>query len=374
MENLGLNNDVLVGDRKFHVQTNYSETKKTIVSSVFNEGQVIDSKEVQSFEEYSTEDIKEKMNSAHQELITEMEVLYYIYEKVKTVRHPTSSNKLGLLFLKKNLIEEAVEQFKLAIEIDPNFLEVYANLGKALIIADSNDEAIDVLKKGAEQAPNYADIQNYLGIACLYQEKFEEATKHLQEAINLNPNFIGAFFYLGVAQLAQSINANDGLDQLDINFQKKALEHFSVASERMVDRQFPNFQKVMHLVTQKNYKEAVDEFLLTKPKDVIKHVINVENEFYLKFMYGGKGKDDIFIADYVQKLVEIIEDHPDYADARNNLGIAYLIQCRNLFLKSLEAFRKALKINSSFKKADKNLKLAENDGKGFLILLRAILK
>jgi hypothetical protein len=91
-------------------------------------------------------------------------------------------------------------------------------------------------------------------------------------------------------------------------------------------------------------------------------------------MFGGKGKDDDYIQGYTNELKTAVADHPGYADLRNNLGTAYLIQCRNLFLNALEEFRQALKINPEFKKADKNLKLAENDGKGFLILLRAILK
>jgi tetratricopeptide (TPR) repeat protein len=100
----------------------------------------------------------------------------------------------------------------------------------------------------------------------------------------------------------------------------------------------------------------------------------LESEFYLKFMFGGKGKDDEFIIDYTNQLQQAVDKYPDYADLRNNLGIAYLIRCRNLFLNALEEFREALKINPEYKKAEKNLKLAENDGKGFLILLRAILK
>ena len=100
----------------------------------------------------------------------------------------------------------------------------------------------------------------------------------------------------------------------------------------------------------------------------------LESEFYLKFMFGGKGKDDEFIRDYAEQLRQAIDKYPGYADLRNHLGISYLIQCRNLFLSALEEFREALKINPEFKKAEKNLKLAENDGKGFLILLRAILK
>ncbi|MFQ5771631.1 MAG: tetratricopeptide repeat protein, partial [bacterium] len=322
MNKLGLNNDISVGDRKFHVQTDYSDLKKVIKTCVFNEGQVIDSKEVSTEDGLSLEEIKNRMNEIHQELITEMEVLYYIYEKVKTVKHAHSANKLGLLFLKKNLLKEAIEQFNLALEIDPNLTEVYVNLGRALIIADSCVEAIEVLEKGSNQAPNFADIQNYLGIAYLYQEKFENAIKYFQQAIKLNPNYIGAFYHLGMAQLAHSLICNNGHDQSHNDIQNKALEHLHLASERMVERQIPNFEKVMNLVTQKSYKEAVDEFLLTKPREALTHVLNIENEFYLKFMYGGKGKDDTFIAEYVQKLRELVDEHPDYADIRNNLGIA----------------------------------------------------
>lgn len=372
MENLGLNNDVLVGGRKFHIQTSYSDANRLIQSKVFNEGQVIDSREVQ-VDGAPMEEINSQLNSLHQEQITEMEILYYIYEKVKAVRHAPSSNKLGLLFLKKNLIKEAIEQFKLALEIDPNYHEVFANLGRALLVAGSYDEAVDYLQQAVEKAPNYADIQNYLGVAYLYQEKFPEAIQHLTEAIRLNENYIGAHYYLGIAHLAESLNKTELSDTTDDHHQK-AMDHIKLAVERMVDRQIPSFKKVLNLVQEKSYQEAVNFFLNSTPKEALTHFMNLENEFYLKFMYGGKGKDDTFIAEYVQKLRELLQEHPEYADVRNNLGIAYLIQCRNLFLKALEEFRAALKINPNFKKAEKNLKLAENDGKGFLILLRAILK
>ena len=370
MENLGLNTDVAVGERIFNIQSSFSESSKCIVSQVFNEGTQVDTREL-SAQDLSVDEIQNRMNELHEELITEMEVLYYIYEKVKTVRHATSSNKLGLVFLKKNLFKEAKEQFKLAIDIDPSYAEVFVNLARTLLIEDLFDEAIEVLSSGERAGPNFADIQNYLGIAYLYRENFDLAVTHLENAIRLNQNYIGAYYHLGMAHLAQALSNNRSVNPEQ---EKKALQYLSTASERMVNRQFPNYQKVMNSVYSKAYREAVDTFFQSKPRDFLEQVQNIENDFYLKFMYGGKGKDDTFISDYVDKLQEMIREHPDYADLRNSLGIANLIQCRNLFLKSLEEFRTALKINSQFHKADKNLKLAENDGKGFLILLRAILK
>lgn len=372
MENLGLNNDVSVGGRKFHVQTNLSESEQAIISNVFNEGEVIDSKRVELSDSVSSDEGKARMNDVHQEMITEMEVLYYIYEKVKTVRHAVSANKLGLLFLQKNLVQEAVEQFNLALEIDPNFAEAYTNYGKALLVEEDYEKAIEILEKGVETAPNFADLRNYLGVAYLRSRNYDEAVRQLEAAIDLNPDYLGAQFHLGLAKLGQSLNgAAEGDDREE---PQEALRHLELAAEKKNDAGVERFEQIMELAHHGSYQEAVDRFLETRPKDVLMNFMNIENEFYLKFMYGGKGKDDSFISDYVNELGELIQNNPTYADVHNNLGIAHLIQCRNLFLKALDEFRAALKINPNFKKAEKNLKLAENDGKGFLILLRAILK
>ncbi len=375
MENLGLNNDVSVGGRKFHVQTDLSDSGSMVVSNVFLDGQVIDTRKVEIENGLSDDASGQSVKEVHQQTITDMEILYYIDEKVKTVRHAASANKLGMLFLEKNLTDEAVAQFKLALEIDPEFSEVFANLGKALLMKDAFDEAIEVLERGARQAPQYADIQNFLGIAYLYKENFSKAVEHLQQAIKLNSNYIGAHYHLGMALLAQAVHKHEGTGATGSQETiQKATGYLNKAAERMVNRQIANFENVMTKVKEQDYSGAVDEFLLSKPREALAHFMDIENEFYLKFMYGGKGKDDSFIADYVEKLREQIARHPEYADIRNNMGVANLIQCRNLFLKALDEFRAALKINPNFKKAEKNLKLAENDGKGFLILLRAILK
>jgi len=371
MDNQGLNNDVLVGGRKFHVQTEYMSQTNRISGKVFNDGEVIDALDVDVDASVSAEEARQRVEEVHQRLITEMEVLYYIYEKVKTVMHAPSANKLGLLFLQRKLVKEAIEQFELALRIDANYADALTNLGKAHLIREAYDDAVEVLARGVQTAPEYADLRNYLGIAYLYREEYDKAIEQLEAAIRLNPNYIGAQYHLGIAMLARIADNPDngfgnGLDE--------ALAALNQAKEKAVNRDIPKFNEVIKLVDEQAYTAAVDEFLLTKPRDTIRHFSDIETEFYLKFMYGGKGKDDVFISEYVDRLREILEEHPDYADVRNNLGVANLIQCRNLFLKSLEEFRAALKINPNYKKAEKNLKLAENDGKGFLILLRAILR
>jgi hypothetical protein len=77
---------------------------------------------------------------------------------------------------------------------------------------------------------------------------------------------------------------------------------------------------------------------------------------------------------YESRVREQEEVREGFADYWNDLGRIHMIQCRNLFLSALSEFDKSVEINAKFKEAIKNYDLVKNNKKGFLILLRAILK
>lgn len=131
--------------------------------------------------------------------------------------------------------------------------------------------------------------------------------------------------------------------------------------EQHIDRS--EFEKAIHLLV--NQRERLF------PQDTSGLI---STSFYLKFMYDGVNLTEREIRQYEQELKDAIKVKPEYADLWNSLGVVHLIQCRNLFLQALNEFDCALEINPSYEKAMKNKKLVENDGKEFLILLRAILK
>ena len=370
-QQLGLNNDVLVGGHRFHVQTTYSANNETILSHIFDNGRVIERLEVGVTEEVKNATLPKKLKVVHQEMIAEMELLFYIAEKVRQVRHPMSCLKLGHVFMSKNLLDDAVTFFQMAAELDPTSAEVYCQLGFANIRRGDFANAEMVLRKGVQLAPNYADLHQHLGVACLEQQKLGPALDSLRTALDLNANFFTAHFHYALA-LLQSLQAPFGGDS---SVSPKAVqEHLMRAAEGWPAFRTPRLEKALQLVDEGAIGPAVQELQSLRQEVNIEADLAFEHDFYLKFMYGGKGKDDEFIQNYTIRLRAAMRDYPDYADLHNSLGVAYLIQCRNLFLRALEEFRVALRINPSFKRAEKNLKLSENDGKGFLILLRAILK
>ena len=376
MENIGLNSEVLAGSKKFHIQTQYLEPSEKVVSNIFDDGKVTVTKGVELSNEAGISEIKLQVNKLHQNMISDIELLFYISDKVKMIEHAVSNNKLGLVFLSKNLLDEAIAEFKRALEIDPELVEAYNNLGRVYLKQKSYKEAIDVFKAGIEYNPEYADIYNNLGYAHFKTDVYSEAIFELQRAIELNSDYVVAMFNLCLVYLktiVDEIEEDENLPSVAIRLEKIK----SLLTEIKERKQFfkpENIEIVLKHLDEENIEEAVNGLELAESDrpEIVDY--DFENEFYLKFMFGGKGKDDEFILEYTNQLKEVISKNPEYADLRNSLGIVYLIQCRNLFLNALEEFRQALKINPNFKKAEKNLKLAENDGKGFLILLRAILK
>lgn len=378
MDILDLNNEINIGKRHFQIKTAYYEEEGIIHTTVLSEDYLIEEKSL-FVENIDSEVLIEQQKEFHHDMITDIELLYYIAEKVKTVKHSVSNHKLGKVFLKRNLLSEAIEQFKLANQNQADYLEAINNLGVAYLLARNYSEAIKIFQDGIKITDTYADLHKNLGYAHFELEQYSESIRAFERALELNPDYAEAHFNLAQVFIKiqaenreENENANQQFNQDELK--EKIQNHLLMAAELMPPENIKYFDQIDEQLAGENYEKIFKLLEIIKTNSTRHFQFDVENEFYLKFMFGGKGKDDKFISEYTNILNEMIKEYPDYADLRNNLGIVYLIQCRNLFLKALDEFRQALKLNPSFKKAAKNLKLAENDGKGFLILLRAILK
>ncbi len=65
--------------------------------------------------------------------------------------------------------EQAILEFKEALDLDPHFLDAMHGLTRALQDADHVDEAIEIAKRMAELDPN--DILAHTSLSILYQKK-----------------------------------------------------------------------------------------------------------------------------------------------------------------------------------------------------------
>jgi tetratricopeptide (TPR) repeat protein len=109
---------------------------------------------------------------------------------------------LGRLDYDGHEYDDAIRNFKLAIELNPQMARAYDNLGLCYYYENQNDLAIENYKKAIQLDRESVHPSPWpylnLGITLQFLNRFTEAEENFREAIRLNPEFTQAHFQLGL--------------------------------------------------------------------------------------------------------------------------------------------------------------------------------
>ncbi|MDA9990909.1 tetratricopeptide repeat protein [Paracoccaceae bacterium] len=124
-------------------------------------------------------------------------------------------------------LDAALENYKQAISIEPNYAEAYYNMGIALQEQGKLDEAIEAYNKALAIKPDYADAYNNMGIALKAQGKLDQAIEAYNKALAIKPDYADAYYNIGNAlkdqdKLREAIEAfkKDGSKKSQISLLK----------------------------------------------------------------------------------------------------------------------------------------------------------
>jgi tetratricopeptide (TPR) repeat protein len=107
-------------------------------------------------------------------------------------------NNWGGMLLAHSRISEAMDHFRKAIEINPDYAEVQINLGTALAEQNQAAEAIGHYERALEIKPGNGKAHYNLANILATQGRFDEAIRHYGQAVALMPDFIHARYQLAV--------------------------------------------------------------------------------------------------------------------------------------------------------------------------------
>src|SRR5712691_8300357 len=96
---------------------------------------------------------------------------------------------------------EAIDAYKLAIRLDPNYAAAYGGLGDAYLNSGNSEQALVAYKEQVRVAPNDAQAQYDLGYFYNAMGRHGEAFAPLVKASTLDPTFAEAFYGIGYAYL-----------------------------------------------------------------------------------------------------------------------------------------------------------------------------
>jgi tetratricopeptide (TPR) repeat protein len=103
--------------------------------------------------------------------------------------------------------DEAIENFQIALQLDPKLTRSYYNWGYALVLQGRYDEAIEHYQQAIQLDPTNSYGHKRLGNALTHQGKYDEAIKHFQQALQLDPT--DAYGYYKLANILVKLERYD---------------------------------------------------------------------------------------------------------------------------------------------------------------------
>jgi tetratricopeptide (TPR) repeat protein len=213
--------------------------------------------------------------------------------------NPRGHYNIGTLLKAAGRVEEAMEAYERAIELDPGYAMAHYNLANALLSRGENDEAIAHYQAALASEPQHLGAAVNLGNALRAVGRPQEAILRYREALNLAPRDARAHYNLAVV-LQEQGQVED------------AIVHYQRALEAR-----PSDPKIHNnlgsaLAASGRLDEAIEHYraaLDVEPNHAKAH-------FNLGGAYEARGDFERAIAHYRRAL----EIEPDYEKARERLA------------------------------------------------------
>ena len=212
----------------------------------------------------------------------------------------------------------------------------HLNYGIALQKAGRLDEAVEEYHVALGFEPSSAKAHYNLASVLMAQDKIDEAAEHFATALRFDPEAIDYRYHYAYAleRLGRDDEARLQYEAAVRSKPKSATYHYGYA---------------VHLERTHRLDEAIAQFRQTlrlKPDDVEAH-------YEMGNAFSAKNELEEAKAHYL----EAIRLDPKRADVRNNLGNIYLRQ--EQISQAVVEYEEALRLDPKFKSAEENLRLAK---------------
>jgi tetratricopeptide (TPR) repeat protein len=223
----------------------------------------------------------------------------WLHTLAVTSENPVAHNSFALLLLGHDRADEAIDQFQMAVNIDPGFAEAQNNLSVALTKKGRTEEAIAHLQTVLKWYPGEAKAHYNLGNALLQKGELNAAIAAYERALSIQPRYADARYNLGIA-LEQNGRVDEAIAQYQKTLQDKpdyAEAYYMLGNnlleKRRIDEAIASYQQALRI--RADYPQ-------------------VQNNLGLALIQEGRASEAIA---HWEKTLEI---RSDFVDTLNNLA------------------------------------------------------
>ncbi len=273
---------------------------------------------------------------------------------------------LGVACDKLSRWQDEIEAYKQAIKIKPNYAKAYYNLGISYEDLGRYPDAVEAYKQAIQIKPDYAEAYINLGVTYCKLGRYQDATEACKKALTIKPNYAEAYINFGViyyklGRYQDAIEAYKQTIKIKPDY-AEAYYNLGVSYENISRYQDAADAYKQAIRIKPNYAEAYINLGIACYKldryqdaaDAYKQAIRIKPDFAMAYFNLGIAcyKLDRY-QDAVEAYKQAIKIKPDYAEAHYNLGIAYLVTGDNGA--ALEEYKILKNLNAD--KANKLFKL-----------------
>jgi tetratricopeptide (TPR) repeat protein len=211
---------------------------------------------------------------------------------------------LGVAYIEQGRVDEAVKNFNLALEKDPNRIEVLLNLAKLYAQRNDTKQAFNYYQKVLDIQPANFKAIDAIGLALMDAGKFDDAIEFYRIGIKYNPNKSLLHANLGVALAKKG--------QID-----EAITEF-----RTAEKLYPSSEIHSKLGALLFSTGQIDEPIQHYRAAIRLDPGNIEAYYYMGNALLQKG-EPAKAAPYYRKAINL---NPNYSEAYANLAVAMAMQ------------------------------------------------
>jgi tetratricopeptide (TPR) repeat protein len=116
----------------------------------------------------------------------------WIHTLAVTSDNDVAENNLGIIFLGRGQVDEAISRFQAAVDLRPENAPAHDNLAKAFLQKGQVADALLHYRKLLEIQPDNAEVHNILGTVLIQQGRVREAIEQWQETLVMQPENVNA--------------------------------------------------------------------------------------------------------------------------------------------------------------------------------------
>jgi tetratricopeptide (TPR) repeat protein len=250
----------------------------------------------------------------------------------RTMMQAVTETNLATALYENGRVDEALEHYRRAIELQPDYAPAFNNMGVSLVQKGRLDDGVIAYERAIALRPDYPEAHYNLADARLKQNRPDAAATQLQVVLKSLPESVEAHNNLGIA-LATEGRLQDAVSEFN---QSLRIDPRSAKAHR-------NLADVLATLGRQN--EAVEHF---------RRAIEIEpGDGALHYDFGSVLLEAQRFSEAAAEFRLALKLTPDSFEAHNNLGIALASQGR--LEEAIGEFRLALKLQPQSADARRNL-------------------